>query len=154
MTVDTELRPTIDDAPAPRPRWVRVTALTAAVAVCLVAAVLVVVWRVSGANGTSYSSAAAIADRLGCADSFRVPSWNSAAPSESTVGTCSLNGKVLTLATFDSSDEAHAWLMAAMQFSPHIANGSPTVSGSSGANWAVTTQGSLGNGVGQVLGAN
>jgi len=95
-----------------------------------------------------------MADRLGCADSFQVPSISASTRSESTIGTCTLDGKVLTLATFNSSSEAHAWVMAALQFSPHLANGSPLSSGSSGANWAVTTPGSLGNGVGQVLGAS
>lgn len=150
MTADTELRPSLEDVPAPSRRWVRVSA---AVAVLLVGLAVVVLWRTTSSSGPTYASPEAMAAKLGCSESFQAANW-AAGPSEPSVGTCTLSGNVLTLATFPSSDTAHVWWIAAMQYSPHLKNDVTSLHGTTGANWAVTTPDDLSNGVSQVLGAN
>jgi hypothetical protein len=94
-----------------------------------------------------------MAAKLGCSDTFRASDW-ATGPAEPSIGTCTLGGHVLTLATFSSREAAHAWWIAAMHFSPHGKNDVPTVFGTSDANWAVTTTDWLNDGVVQVLYAN
>jgi hypothetical protein len=150
MTVDTDLRPRLDAASAPSRRGASATAVVAVVAVAVVSLIALAAWRMTASQAPTYADAAAMADKLGCSQSFRASDW-ATGPSEPSIGTCTRSGHVLTLATFPSSDAAHAWWMAAMQFGPHGKNDVTTMHGMSGANWAVASLDHVDDGVSDIL---
>jgi hypothetical protein len=149
MTVDTDLRPLPSDAPTHSTRR-RVAAAVAAAGVCLAAFGAVAWWRAMDTHPSAYGSPQEMASKLGCSQSFQPSEWATDA-STPTIGTCTRNGIVLTLATFPSAEAVNAWWIAARQFSPHSENLTPTIYGVTGENWAVTSPDAFSDTVVQIL---
>jgi hypothetical protein len=149
MTVDADPR-VLANAVAPSDGGRRALSALAIVGVVVAAVVAVFAWQARANAPTTYQSPQAMAERLGCSQTFVPAAWATDA-STPLVGTCTSGGVSLTLATFPSKEAAQAWSLSAMQFGPKRADGTAAITLISGENWAVASAETFGDAVGQKL---
>lgn len=149
MTVDAD-HGTLRNDLYPSDNGRRVLSALAAIGVIVAAVVAVVGWQARTSEQTTYGSPQAMAERLGCSQSFEPADWAVDA-STPVVGTCTRGGVRLTLATFASTEALQAWSMSAMQFAPQRPDGTPGVALVTGENWAVASSTVFSDSVGQLL---